>query len=248
MKTRNNLWKYPVALAVICFILAISCKKENVEKTITHQTGTLTDVDGNVYKTVKIGNQWWMSEDLKVSRYSNGTSLLKVQSDNQQWQNDTAGAFCDIKDNTQTTIGEFYNWYAVNNTNNLAPAGWHIPTDNDWKELEEYLGMKKVDADNENWRGTHEAEKLKIEAPNGWTRYGEIWGTNESGFTALARGCRLYDGTPGDPGLFATGFWWSSTPHSENHAWYRYLDYKNPNVYRAFCLKSYGFSVRCVKD
>ena len=91
-------------------------------------------------------------------------------------------------------------------------------------------------------------DTTKIEAPKGWTKYSNIWGTNESGFTALAGSCRLFNGTFGDPGLFSTGFWWTAASYPGNQAWYRYLDYKNANVFRSHTQKNYGFSIRCVKD
>jgi uncharacterized protein (TIGR02145 family) len=229
-------------------ILANGCKKETDQTTPSRETGTVTDIDGNVYQTVKIGSQWWMTEDLKVTKYRNGSSITKIQTDNVAWSSDSAGAYSDNIDNAQKVIGKLYNGYAVTNGNNIAPAGWHIPSDEEWKTLEKSLGMSQADADKSDWRGTNEGEKLKIESPKGWTRFGEVWDTNESGFTALANGCRLYNGNAGDPGLFATGFWWSSSKYGTGEVWYRYLDYKNANIYRSHVFMTYGFSIRCVKD
>jgi uncharacterized protein (TIGR02145 family) len=229
----------------LLLVLVNGCKKDSKTKPEL-ETSTLTDIDGNVYKTVKIGNRWWMAENLKVKTYRNGNTIPKIQSDTAQWKSDTTGAYC-IYDNNSNTPGLLYNWYSVNNTNQIAPVGWHIPSDDEWKELEKQLGMSSTEADKTSWRGTDQGEKLKIESPNGWTKSGDIWSTNESGFTALAGGCRMFDGRWGDPGLFATGFWWS-TSVTNNQAWYRYLDYKNANVFRYYGLKTYGFSVRCIKD
>jgi len=130
----------------------------------------------------------------------------------------------------------------------IAPAGWHIPNDAEWKSLEMELGMAESDANAKGWRGNNEGEKLKVESPKGWTVVSPIWATNESGFTAMAGGCRLFNGTWADPGLFATGFWWTASKQNDQEAWYRYLDKKNANVFRSFTYKNYGFSVRCVKD
>ena len=80
-----------------------------------------------------------------------------------------------------------YNWYAVTNSNNIAPEGWHVPTDNEWKEMEQSLGMSSADANRVSWRGYDEGEKLKIAAPVGWSKYSDIWGTNESGFFCFCR-------------------------------------------------------------
>lgn len=247
MKTNksNKIITCLLLLAGFVLLFTTACKKK--EKTSpVQETGSVTDVEGNVYKAIKIGNQWWMAENLKVKKYRNGNPIPQSQSDT-QWK-DTLSAYC-LYDNNPVSPGLLYNWYSVHDTNNIAPAGWHVPSDDEWKVLEQYLGMSKSDADKMNWRGTHEGDKLKIAAPQGWTSYGAVWATNESGFTALAGGCRLFNSVWGDPGLFSTGFWWSSTENTSNkQAWYRYLDYKNTNVFRFYGSKNYGFSIRCVKD
>jgi uncharacterized protein (TIGR02145 family) len=235
-----------ISFLVLLFIITSSgCKKEE-EKPISFETGTLTDIDNNIYRTVKIGNHWWMTENLKVKTFRDGNPVAQHQSD-ETWT-DTTPAYC-IYDNNQNSPGLLYNWYAVTSINNLAPEGWHIPSDQEWKELEQNLGMTTTEADKKGWRGTNEGDKLKIEGSTGWTVYPGVWATNESGFEALAGGCRLFNGTWGDPGLFATGFWWTSSEFNDKQqGWYRYLDYKNSNVFRSYCDKNYGFSIRCVKD
>ncbi|MEO8149686.1 MAG: fibrobacter succinogenes major paralogous domain-containing protein [Bacteroidia bacterium] len=228
----------------LLIMLAPGCKEDS-KTTPALETGTVTDIDNNVYKTVKIGNQWWMAENLKVKKYRNGNLIPQSQAST-DWVNITP-AYC-LYDNNAAAPGLLYNWYAVTDTNNLAPAGWHIPTDEEWKTLEMSLGMSQAEADKFSWRGINEGEKLKIEAPLGWTRYGDVWAKNESGFTALAGGCRLFNGVWADPGLFATGFWWAATEHNDNESYYRYLDYKNADVFRSHVSKNYGMSIRCVKD
>ena len=114
---------------------------------------TVTDTDGNVYKTVKIGNQLWMAESLKVSHYRNGDTIPHV-TDGSTWVTLTTDGYCDY-DNNETlvaTYGRLYNWYAVIDPRGLAPSGWHVPTDAEWKELEMYLGMSQSDADAEEQR------------------------------------------------------------------------------------------------
>ena len=239
-----------ITVLVTTFIMLFmaGCKKDE-EATVSKETGTMTDVEGNVYKTIKIGNQWWMAEDLKVTKYRNGVSISEIPStENELWSHDSAGAYCDIEITGGGVIGKYYNWYAIINSHTIAPDGWHIPSDGEWKQLEESVGMSSDEIEKTSWRGGHEGEKLKIEAPEGWRTYEDVWSTNESGFTALANGCRLFSGVPGDPGIKATGFWWSSTEHAGNQAWYRNLDYKKTNVFRSYCAKTYGFSIRCVKD
>lgn len=233
-------------LVQLLFIVS-SCKDKSATPVI-QQTGTVTDADNNIYKTVKIGNQWWMAEDLRVKKYRNGDYIIQIQTDTALWSNDSQGAYCDNKDIAGNLIGRFYNWYVVTNSKNIAPDGWHIPSDDEWKQLEKYLGVNSADADKTGWRGTTEGDQLKMKATQGWTIYNNVWGTNESGFSAVANGCRLYNGTEGDPGQFATEFWWSSSQQNLTEAWYRYLDYKNSNVFRSHTYKNYGFSIRCVKD
>lgn len=236
--------KQIVSMLLLCFCVALNSCKEDVQTKPEKERGTVTDIDGNVYQTVKIGSQWWMAENLKVTKYRNGTAIQQSQT-SVQWIATTA-SYC-IYDNNVTAPGLLYNYYAVCDTSILAPAGWHIPSDNEWKVLEMYLGMSQEDADQTNWRGSKEGEKLKIEAPQGWIKYSTVWATNESGFTALGGGCRLFNGIWGNPGLTATGFWWASTIYGDQ-AYYRYLDYKNTNVFRYCGPKTYGFSIRCVKD
>lgn len=237
-------------LVIIMFIVVLtsSCKKEeeNTPAVTQPETGTVTDIDGNIYETVKIGDQWWMAENLKVRTYNNGQPLPSIAKNSFDWV-DTLPAYC-LYDETNDKTGYLYNWYVVSNTLKIAPVGWHIPTDEDWKQLEKSIGMSQDEADRTGWRGSNEADKLKVASPQGWTPYGTIWSTNESGFTALAGSCRLFNFDPGDPGLSATGFWWTSTNHNNDQAWYRYLDYKSSGVFRSHTYKGNGYSIRCVKD
>lgn len=238
--------KIQLILFGILFVF-FACKK-NTDTAPATETGSVTDIDNNVYRTVKIGSQWWMAEDLKTRRYRDGSYLLMSQSDSAAWSSDTTGAYCDVKDNNQVIIGKLYNWYAVNNSKGLAPAGWHVATDADWKELEKHLGMSQSDADKTSWRGDHEGDKLKVASPAEWVQYGTIWSTNESGFGALPHGCRMFNGGWGQPGTGSTGFWWTISTYATGESWYRYLDYKSSGVFRSHALNTYGFSVRCVKD
>jgi uncharacterized protein (TIGR02145 family) len=236
---------------VAVMLYSAGCKKDEEEtvKPLFSETGTMTDVEGNAYNTVKIGNQWWMAENLKVTKYRNGNSIPHHNYD-ADWS-DGSAAYTLWSDESNSTVnypGLLYNWAAVTDTGNIAPVGWHIPTDNEWKELEMTIGMSAAQADNSGWRGTNEGEKLKAKNTQEWVQYSNVWATNESGFTARAGSCRLFDGNWGDPGLRFTGFWWSSSGRSSSEAWYRYLDYKNANVFRSACNKNYGFSIRCVKD
>jgi uncharacterized protein (TIGR02145 family) len=227
--------------------LNFGCKKS--ETTPSLETGTLIDIEGNVYKTIKIGEKWWMAENLKAKKFRNGNDIPEISgSQMEDWKNATGAAYCQYNENPDAP-GLLYNWLAATDSNNIAPQGWHLPTDEEWKELEMQLGMTREAADKSSWRGTHEGDKLKISGADYWAAYGSVWATNESGFSAMAGGCRVFDGTWSSPGgLFYMGFWWTSTPQQGKDAWYRYLDYKNPNVFRSHASKLYGFSIRCVKD
>lgn len=242
-----------IVIVIITIVFSNACKEETVNLQI--QTDSLVDIDGNVYKTVKIGNQWWMAENLKVKKYRNGIDIFEVpyNSSSIQWDSTlNKGAWC-LYFGAESGTGLLYNWYAVSDTSNIAPEGWHVASDNDWKELEKYLGVSSTDIELIGWRGSNQGNKLKPEQNYGWTNSNDIykvWGNNESGFTALAGSCRIYNGTWGNPGLFNTAFWWTSTNHvdSLNKAWFRHLDYTKANIFRYYGHKSSGYSIRCVKD
>ena len=217
-----------------------------VEEGGTDSTGTVMDFDGNVYQTIKIGNQWWMAENLKVTHYRNGVPIPNV-TDNTAWYNLTTGAYCDYGNNVSNvaTYGRLYNWYAVADARNIAPVGWHVPSDAEWKQLEMYLGMSQADADATGWRGTDEGGKLKETGTSHWVSP-NTGATNESGFSALPGGYRYTDGTFNSMGY--TAYFWSSTENYSLHAWYRGLNYGYSKVYRISNHKPPGFSVRCVRD
>jgi len=254
MKLKSKLFFYVLFIVALTIITSTSCKKKTETPPI-QETGTVTDVDNNTYKTVKIGNQWWMAENLRVKRYRNGFQIPEMTetSPDSVWAQKTTGSFCvyGYNQSLDPTFGLLYNWYTIIDTSNIAPVGWHVPSDDEWKTLEMYLGMSQADVDQVKWRGTDQGDKLKVASPqlNYWASYGNVWSTNATGFSAVAGSCRLFNATWGDPGLSNTGFWWSSSIHTgDNEVWYRYLDYKNSNVFRYHGPKTYGMSIRCVKD
>jgi uncharacterized protein (TIGR02145 family) len=216
------------------------------EKSFTTAASTVSDIDGNIYQTVTIGTQVWMAENLKVTHYRNGAPIPNV-TDGGTWSGLTTGAYCNYNNDVGyvATYGQLYNWYAVADIRNLAPAGWHVPTDAEWKELEMYLGMSQAQADAVGYRGTDEGGKLKEAGTTHWLPP-NTGATNESGFTALPGGYRYIDGSFGY-GVGATALFWSSTEFNSSVAWYRYLN-SGSQVYRNYPNKQAGFSVRCVKD
>ncbi|MFA4907888.1 MAG: FISUMP domain-containing protein [archaeon] len=192
------------------------------------QTGTVTDIDGNTYKTVKIGDQWWMAENLKVTHYRNGDAIPNV-TDNLEWSGLISGAYCNYANdiNKVATYGRLYNWYAVNDSRNLAPLGWHMPPDSEW-DLGEGYGGEMKQAGTKYWN-----------SPNRGA-------TNESGFSALPGG---YRGGLGDyVHLGHEGYWWSATELGRDHAWDRNITMFSSILSRSPDGKNFGFSVRCVRD
>ena len=219
----------------------------------TYEAGTIgmvTDIDGNVYQIVKISNQWWMAENLKVTHYRNGEAIPTI-TNNSEWAGFRSSAYC-IYNNDNINIetyGLLYNWFAVNESRGLAPVGWHIPTDEEWKELEMYLGMSQSEADNDySWRGTDEGGKLKETGTSHWNSPND-GATNESGFSALPGGFRSYGvGTYSNIGDNA--YFWLSTEkeNSDYNSWARELGNYTSKIFRIDHGRVNGFSVRCVRN
>jgi len=212
---------------------------------------TVTDIDGNVYYTVRIGTQEWMAENLKVTHYRNGDPIPNI-TDKTEWQNLSSGAYCSYNNdaNYVATYGRLYNWYAVDDGRDIAPAGWHIPTDEEWKQLEICLGMSQSEADGFAWCGTDEGGKMKatgtIEAGTGLWNNTNAGATNSSGFSGLPAGYRSYYGSFYPLGGYA--FFWSSTDYKSYLALYRSLYYSYAQVDRYLSGKENGFSVRCLRN
>jgi len=197
----------------------------------------LTDYDGNTYKTVIIGTQLWMAENLKVTKEADGTAIPLV-TDDTDWanleNNDTDKAYCYYSNSTDSLAkyGALYTYAAAKDA---CPTGWHLPSDAEWTELETYIA-------NDGHSGT---EGTALKSISGWYNSGN--GTDDYGFSALPGGIRhIDDGAFG--GVGGSGYWWSSTEHSSSNAYLRYLDYNYASVRRYSGNKSNGVSVRCVRD
>jgi len=203
------------------------------------------DIDGNVYSTIKIGKQVWMVENLKTTKLNNGHSLAYLYKKN-EWCNASIAGYCwpysFYVEDLERTYGALYNWYTVK-SGVLCPKGWHIPSDDEWKQLEMYLGMPEEDLD--VWGNRSEGGvggKLKENGTTHWYSEGDGT-TNESGFTALPDGYRQDDGTWGDCN-YAAYFWCS-----DDSGLYRKLHHSYSTVIRNGSLdEKEGFSVRCIKD
>ena len=217
------------------------------------ESPTITDVDGNVYHTVKIGNQVWTVENLRTTKYNDGAAINHV-TDGDEWYACTTGtgAYCYHNNTTDTDsiekFGALYNWHAVN-TGKLAPEGWHVPTDADWDTLQNYLI-----ANGYNWDGTTTGNKIakSMASKTDWmsssvegTPGNDMSSNNSSGFSALPGGSRDYDG------LFHIqsndGYWWSATELGASLAWNRNLFYEIDDLLRDNSFEGCGFSVRLVK-
>lgn len=205
---------------------------------------SITDIDGNSYPTVTIGSQAWTAKNLNVSHYRNGDPIPEVQNPD-DWANLTTGAFCYYSNITANGIqyGKLYNWYAINDPRGLAPEGWHIPTENEWNTLINYLGGNQV-----------AGGKLKSTDSLDWTPSNNTpsESTNETGFTAVAGGARGSYGDFGLSGLY--GHWWSSTGFNDSLALGKRLDYNSGGVIGGNIaqnigwIRREGFSVRCIQN
>jgi uncharacterized protein (TIGR02145 family) len=217
---------------IIKIIFTISMSTIILSLTSNKSISQVTDIDGNTYKTVTIGTQVWMAENLKVEHYCNGDIIPQVK-DSTEWANLETGAWCyyENKKSNGTKYGKIYNWYAVNDSRGLAPEGWHIPANAEWQTLFDFLGGDDV-----------AGEKMK--STSNWEHNGN--GTNESGFTGLPGGGRNVFGSFSSAGYF--GDLWSSTEIKAHYASNYCLGYIFSSVLYNYIYKGNGCSVRCVRD
>jgi uncharacterized protein (TIGR02145 family) len=229
---------------LVFLILGLQACQKETNKPLVLEFGTVTDVDGNTYKTVKIGDQWWMCENLRVKHFQDGSNITFIGNVDQDsvWAQSTESSFSFIND---TIFGCFYNHLAVQDTRMIAPAGWHIPSDEEWKTLEKTIGMSSTDADQLAWRGSNEAELLINKISEGWPSGTVPFGLDTYDFSILPAGCRLFNGelTNGN-----NAFFWTATSATNGQAYYRYFDYLKKNIFRQTTYPQYGMSIRCVKD
>ena len=189
----------------------------------------------DVYKTVKIDSLVWMAENLNVGMFRNGDRVPEAKTD-EEWvsagkEGKPAWCYYDNKPENGAKYGKLYNWFAINDPRGLAPKGWHVPTDAEWRQTTLFLGGE-------------DAAGTKMKSPEGWTHDGN--GTNESGFTGLPAGSRSRFGAFDYIGHIT--YWWTSTPYDSEFAWYRVIDESPYYVYRTNYYKQNGYSVRCIQD
>ncbi len=218
--------------------------------TVNEVAQTVTDIDGNVYQTIAIGNQVWMTENLKVTRLPAGTEMVYINED-YQWSllnnNNTDKAYCYYNNNANSeseTYGALYTWAAAMNgstaseqnpsgVQGICPDGWHIPSADEWWTLINTLGGKNI-----------AGGKLKEVGTDHWNI--NEGATNESGFTALPGGYRGENGSFYTIGNF--GYWWSTSEEYDVNAWSFVMNHMNSEIDSEGQFKSSGKSVRCVKD
>lgn len=242
-------------LTVTVFLtFSISCKKDKVDVKDTPNpkdevNGILTDISGNKYKTVKIGKQWWMAENLKTNRLNNGTPISRIET-SVDWKAATEPAYCWYKFDSvsySSIYGAMYNWFTVR-TGLLCPAGWRVPTDEDWMILEQYIGVQEYELDLMGWRGCESGGKLKGTGTTYWKspNYGA---TNKTGFSALPGGHTDKSGFHGDLTQY-TYFWTSSlhNPYSHLYVLSRGLNCWDGCIARVYYRREEGCYVRCIKE
>lgn len=236
---KSKLWIFALLALCSSSIFFSSCEKEDTNNVST----IVKDIDGNIYNKVEIGNQTWLLENLKTTKYRNGDAILNgISSEN------TTGAYeiYDDLPSNNSVYGKLYNWYAVEDSRGVCPTGWHVPSDAEWKTLEMHLGMSPEEADQgEGQRGTDEGGKLKVTGTDYWNSP-NTGATNESGFSALPGGAFWNENFVE---LKTFGGWWTSSLADDSHVWYRYLSYDHSEIHRKDeAPKHAGFSVRCLKD
>ena len=202
--------------------------------------GTMTDQEGNAYKTIAIGSQVWMAENLRTSTYRNG-DVITTNLTNTEWQNTSSGAWSyhSNSESNECPYGKLYNWYACVDSRQVCPVGWHLPSDAEWTTLTDYVGGISVAGGKMKTVGTYDTSTGLWFSPN-------EGGDNSSGFSGVPGGARAAIGQYN--GLTQFGSWWSSTPVSATRAWRHTLDFWTVAAGRLDADKRVGFSVRCLRD
>ncbi|WP_242689171.1 fibrobacter succinogenes major paralogous domain-containing protein [Pedobacter sp. SYSU D00535] len=225
MRLQSEKVRRKFVLLSIAVLFVVACK---------HDDNSVTDVDGNRYKTVVIGDQIWMAENLRVTRYRNGDPILNIMSNN-EWSTTTTGAFCYYGNDSINArpYGLLYNWYAINDSRNIAPEGWHVPTPEELNTLINYLKGDTV-----------AAGKLKETGQKHWIS--NIGASNEIGFSARPGGYRFKTGSFHTLG--SNGYWWTNILSFEMFSWSKRIFQGFADVDRIEAFMNYGFSLRCIKD
>lgn len=222
-----------ISFSVLLMFLFTSC--EESPNAAEKKTKSKSIESSETLKEVTIGDQVWMAENLNVDKFRNGDPIPQAKTV-EDWidareNGEPAWSYYNHEPANGEKYGKLYNWYAVNDSRGLAPEGWRIPSDKDWDILADYLGGDEL-----------AGEKMKSE--EGWLQEGN--GTNESGFTGLPGGFHGFNETIA--GIEEGGDWWTSTEVDSTSAQVRGLVYLNKRLLKSKSSKSFGLSVRCIKD
>lgn len=255
-----------IMLILSGFCLTASMAQETDYSTSSlnkHEFGTVTDIDGNIYKTIIIGTQEWMAENLRVIHYNNNDPI--PTDTHIDWKSTNAGAFTiypyeyidglNSEDEVIAAYGALYNWYAVDDKRGICPADWHVPEDEDWTKLTDYLGDEVSPSFGRLLSITGGKLKSKLTGPGshpGW-HYPNSGATNETGFAAIPGGSRYGYGGFGDIGYH--GAWWSATYEpvtswavSRVIARFWMIYYHDNILFNGKSNKRNQFSVRCIRN
>jgi uncharacterized protein (TIGR02145 family) len=235
MEIQISIQDYILWLLALMLLTTISCQKEDNSLFTADQP--VTDIEGNVYNTIKINNQVWMAENLKTKTYNNGDVIGTTIPASLDISNELSPKYEWSYEGNEGNIEEYgllYTWYAVSDNRNVCPSGWHVATDADWTSLTDFLGGDSIAGGKLKEIGT-----THFSSPN-------IGATNESGFTALPSGHRYYNGF--FSGIGDGSVWWTATEYSVDRAWFRSLGYSTKAVRRDYYPKNDGMAIRCIKD
>jgi uncharacterized protein (TIGR02145 family) len=226
------------------------------------ERGTVTDIDGNEYVTIRLGNQWWMAENLRTTRYRNGMDIAYPGNDAAAWVNNTTGAYGWYQNNEATNkeaFGAVYNYHAVANPSGLCPAGWRVPTENEWVQMEDYLRVEySLSNSHQDIGGLGNRLKScrQVLSPMGtgcatqinprWAQHERHYGFDDFGFGGIPIGARNSEGGwAANAGFY--GQYWTSTTDGEENAKYAYLTYDVAALLRTTGSRLNGYAVRCIR-
>ena len=250
----------PASIEIASFPLNIGGQTCTLELTVQSSAivfnpnltyGNITDIDGNNYKTIQIGDKRWMAENLKVTKYSNGDIIPNI-TDGSTWYNSSSGAWAYYNNNSayNTVYGKIYNGYAASDARNVCPSNWRVPNEQDWSSLEEFIGIPLNEISNTGYRGTDQAKKVKETGNRHWADLQGMFGdtiqnnaTNEVGLTLIPTG---YRGTPFGQfeSINYSGYYWGNPWQSARF----FLSYGNQIYKNVNDTEPFGMAIRCVKD
>lgn len=247
-------WLLNGVMMILVNLAVVGCAKDDAEPrtiyvfvdSVAVPANAVADVDGNIYETTVIGGRRWMAENLRSVHYANGDPIPYTPGTT-EWSQLTVGSWSNynVDASYDAVLGKLYNWYAVQDSRNVCPSGWHVPTDGDWMALEEFLGLSNVELEANGARGTTVNAGGNLKALALWNAP-NTGATDSTGFTAYPGGIRTMYG--GFTNVGSRGHWWSATPFDTVYSWCRELNTSSRGIYRVKTNRLIGASVRCVMD